>query len=88
MDKLEIDRAIVHTHPIHLALQKSAILRWNEDFIFLIVDGIDKMTCDDPTAHMEVNLKMAHKLQLQAMLSYCHELFHKKGGGVASNAPF
>jgi len=36
---------------------------------------------------MEVNLKMAHKSQLRALLSYCHELSHKKGGGVASNAP-
>jgi len=64
MDKLEIHRAVVHTRPIHLALQKSAILCWNGDFIFLTADAINKMTCGGPTAHMEIHLEMAHKLQL------------------------
>jgi len=50
MNKLEINRADVNDHPISLALQKSAILRWNGDFVFLTADAIDKLTHDDPNA--------------------------------------
>jgi len=65
MDKLEISRANVHTHPISLALQKAAILRWNGDFICLTADAIDKLTYNDPTAGgVETDLQMACKLQL------------------------
>jgi len=67
--KLEISRADVDCHPISLALQKSAILRWNGDFIHLMADAIDKLTYDDPSSGAEVNLEMAHKLQLRALLS-------------------
>jgi len=63
------------------------ILRFNGDFIFLTADAIDKMTYDDPTTHREVNLKMAYKLQLWALLSCYHELSHKKWGGIDINAP-
>jgi len=88
MDKLEISRANIHAHPISLALQKAAILRWNGDFVYLTVDAIDKLTYNDPTAGgVETNLQMAHKLQLRALLSCCHELPHKKRGGISINAP-
>jgi len=33
IDKLEISRADIRAHPMSLALQKAAILRWNGDFI-------------------------------------------------------
>jgi len=87
MNKLEISRADVDTHPISLALQKSAILHWNGDFIYLSADAIDKLTYDDPSTGAEVNLEMAHKLLLRALLSYYHELSHKKQGGISINAP-
>ena len=50
MNKLEIPRANITTHPITLALQKAAILRWNGDFIYLTADAIDKLTYNDPGA--------------------------------------
>jgi len=56
------------------------------DFIFLTADAIDKLTYDNPTTGMEVNLEMAYKSQLQALLSYYHELSHKKQGDIAINA--
>jgi len=64
MNFLEINGADLHTHPIYLALAKSAILRFNGDLIFLTADAIDNMTHDNPTTHSEVKLKMAYKLQL------------------------
>jgi len=65
MNKLEIDCANINAHPISLALQKAAILRWNGDFIYLTADVIDKLTCNDPrTGGAETNLQMAHELQL------------------------
>jgi len=88
MDKLEIPRADINTHPISLALQKAAILCWNGDFIYLTADAIDKLTYNDPRAGgAETNLQMAYKLQLRALLSYYHELSHKKRGGISINAP-
>jgi len=88
MDKLEISRANIHAHPTSLALQKAAILRWNEDFVCLTADAVDKSTHDDPSAGgAEANLQMARKLQLRALLSCCHELSHKKRGGISTNAP-
>jgi len=88
IEKLEIPRANISTHPISLALQKAAILRWNGDFIYLTADAIDKLTYNDPRAGgTETNLQMAYKLQLQALLSYYHELSHKKRGGISINAP-
>jgi len=45
------------------------------------------MKHDDLTTCKEVKLKMAPKLQLRALLSFCHELSHKKGGGIAVDAP-
>jgi len=88
VDKLEISRANVHAHPMSLAPQKAAILRWNGDFICLTADAIDKSTCDDPSAGgAKTDLQMAHKSQLRALLSCCHELSHKKRGGISTNAP-
>jgi len=88
MDKLEISRANVHSHPISLALQKAAILCWNGDFIYLTADAIDKLTYNDPSAGgAETDLQMACKLQIRALLSYYHELSHKKRGGISINAP-
>ena len=87
MRKLEISRADVDDHPVSLALQKSAILRWNGDFTCSVADAINKLTCDNPSTGAEVNLKMAHKLQLRAPLSCCCELSHKKRGGISTNAP-
>jgi len=78
MRKLEISCADIDDHPISLALHKSAILRWNGDFIYLTADAVDKLTHNDPSAGAEVNLKMTHKLQLWALLSCYHELSHKK----------
>jgi len=40
VDKLEISRANVHTHPISLAPQKAAILCWNGDFVCLTADAM------------------------------------------------
>jgi len=87
MRKLEISRADIDDHLISLALQKSAVLRWNGDFIYLTADAIDKLTYDNPNTSAEVNLPMAYKLQLWALLSYYHELSYKKQGGIAINAP-
>ena len=88
MNKLEISRANITRHPITLALQKAAILRWNGDFIYLTAEAIDKLTYNDPgAAGAETNLQMACKLQLRALLSYYHELSHKKRGGISINAP-
>jgi len=88
MNKLEIPRADIYTHPTSLALQKAAILRWNGDFIYLTADAIDKLTYNDPDAGgAETNLQMAHKLQLRVLLSCYHELSHKKRGGISINAP-
>jgi len=57
-------------------------------FIYLTADAIDKLTYNDPDAGgAETNLQMAHELQLRALLSYCHELSHKKRGGISTNAP-
>jgi len=64
MRKLEISGADIDDHPILLTPRKSAILRWNGDFIFLTADAINKLTCDDPGAGVEVNLETAHKSQL------------------------
>jgi len=50
VNKLEIPRADVTTHPMTLALQKAAILRWNGDFVCLTADAINKLTCNDPGA--------------------------------------
>jgi len=63
-NKLEIDRAVVNSHPIVRALRKAAIFRWNGDFIYLTADAIDKLTYDDPVTGTETNLQMAYKLQL------------------------
>jgi len=88
MNKLEISSADIRTHPMSLALQKAAILRWNGGFIYLTADAIDKLTKNDPSAGgAETNLQMACKLQLRALLSHCHELSHKRGGGISINAP-
>jgi len=88
IEKLEIPRANNTTHPITLALQKAAILRWNGDFIYLTADAIDKLTYNDPRAGgAETNLQMAYKLQLRALLSYYHELSHKRRDGISINAP-
>jgi len=65
MNKLEIARANANAHPISLALQKAAILRWNGDFIHLAADAINELTHNDPRAGgAETNLQMACKLQL------------------------
>ena len=87
MRKLEISGADIDDHPILLTPRKSAILRWNGDFIFLTADAINKLTCDDPGAGVEVNLETAHKSQLWVLLSCWHKLSHKKWGGIATNAP-
>jgi len=87
MNKLEISRANIDAHPISLVPQKSAVFRWNGDFVCLTADAINKMTHDDPDAGAEVNLEMAHKLQLRALLSCHHELSHKRQGGISTNAP-
>jgi len=88
MNKLEISRADIRTHPMSLALQKAAILHWNGDFIYLTADAINKLTHNDPSAGgAETNLQMVYELQLRALLSYYHELSHKKGGGISINAP-
>jgi len=51
------------------------------------MEAIDNMKHDDVTTGREVELETSHKSQLQALLSHCHELFHKKGGGIAVNGP-
>ena len=88
MNKLEISSADICAHPTSLAPQKAAILRWNGDFVYSTADAIDRLTYNDPGAGgAETDLQMAYKLQLRALLSYYHELSHKKRGGISINAP-
>jgi len=87
VNKLEIARANIHARLISLALQKAAILCWNGDFVYLTADAINKLTCNDPGTGAETNLQMAHELELRALLSYYHELSHKKRGDISINAP-
>ena len=53
----------------------------------MVADAVDKLTHDNPSAGVEVDLEMTHKSQLRALLAHCHELSQKKHGGIATNAP-
>ena len=96
---LQVDHLQLTENPMYLVLTLASFVGFNDDFIHLTPDNIDKLTYEhEVTAYVPAapdgtpetpgeyevrDLPMKHKLQLRTLLAYYHAASHANKGGVS-----